>query len=118
MEIQGSYRSRETERAPQGLLRMDEQPFKGSPPDDGQVRKKALSSRETILKVLSRAADDHRFLARLAENPHRVLREYDLTPEERAALARGDTEKIESWVGTLDERLKTWLKVRLAQERW
>jgi hypothetical protein len=97
---------------------MDEQPIKGQPPNDGHGRKEASSSREVILEVLSRAADDHRFLARLAENPHRVLREYDLTPEERAALARGDTEKVESWVGTLDERLKTWLKVRLTQERW
>lgn len=75
-------------------------------------------SRKTILEVLSRAADDQRFLARLAENPSKVLREYDLTLEERTALARGDTEKIELWVGKLDEKMKAWLKVRLAQERW
>jgi len=82
------------------------------------VEERALLSREIILELLSRAADDQRFLARLAENPSRVLREYDLTLEERTALARGDSEKIELWVGKLDERLKTWLKVRLAQEQW
>jgi len=90
--------------------------------ETGQVKKvkkrKTSPSRETILEVLARAADDHKFLARLAENPSIVLREYDLTDEERAALARGDIEKIESWVGELDKRLKTWLRVRLAQDKW
>jgi predicted nucleic-acid-binding protein len=80
--------------------------------------KKKFSSRETILEVLARAADDHKFLARLAENPSKVLQEYALTEEERAALARGDIEKIESLVGKLDNRLKTWLRVRLAQDKW
>ena len=83
-----------------------------------QQEKKTSSSRDIILKVLARAAGDHKFLARLAENPSMVLREYDLTEEERAALARGDIEKIELWVGKLDERQKTWLRVRLAQDKW
>ena len=78
----------------------------------------ALSGGEAILEVLSRAADDHKFLARLAENPHKVLGEYNLTLEERMALARGDVAKIESWVGQLDEQLKTWFRIRLTQERW
>ena len=47
-----------------------------------------------------------------------ALRDYDLTSEERAALAAGDIRRIESWCGKLDERLKTWLIVRLAQEKW
>jgi hypothetical protein len=79
---------------------------------------KALSRNETILEILSRAADDHKFLARLAENPQKVLQEYNLTPEERTALVRGDVVKIESWTGQLDERLRTWFKVRMTQERW
>ena len=83
-----------------------------------QQEKKTSSSRETILEVLARAADDHKFLARLAENPSIVLREYDLNEEERAALARGDIGKIELWVGKLDERQKTWLRVRLSQNKW
>jgi hypothetical protein len=46
------------------------------------------------------------------------LKEYDLTPAERAAIASGDIRKIESWVGKLDERLKKWLIARLQQEKW
>ena len=97
---------------------MNREPTNAQSPDRSEAGEEAYSSRETVLEVLSRAADDHRFLARLAENPHKVLREYDLTPEERAALVRGDVEKIESWVGKLDVRLKTWLKVRQTQNRW
>ena len=79
---------------------------------------KAPSGKEAILEVLARAADDHRFLARLAENPAEALKEYDLTSEERAALASGDLRRIESWVGKLDNRLSTWIWCRLQQEKW
>jgi len=76
-------------------------------------------NREVILDVLSKAAADHIFIARLAENPQKVLREYNLAPEEIAALVRGDIEKIESWVGKLDDPLKTWINVKKAQNyRW
>jgi len=84
-------------------------------PDNNLSR---LSGGKAILEILSRAADDHKFLARLAENPQRVLGEYNLTLEERTALARGDVLKVESWIGQLDERLNTWFRVRLTQERW
>jgi hypothetical protein len=76
------------------------------------------SGREAILEILSMAADDHKFLARLAEDPYKVLKEYNLTVEERTALARGDVAKIESWLGQLDGRLNTWFRVRLTRERW
>jgi hypothetical protein len=79
----------------------------------------ASPNREVILDVLSKAAHDHIFMARLAENPHKVLQEYNLTKEEIAVLARGDIEKLESWLGKLDDPLKTWINVRKAQEhRW
>lgn len=71
-----------------------------------------------VLSVLDRAAQDNNFFAQLAKNPTEALKNYDLTPEERAALATGDIRKIESWVGKLDERLKTWLIARLTQEKW
>jgi len=78
-----------------------------------------LKGREAILAVLARAADDSKFLARLAENPSEALTEYyTLTPEEMAALASGDIKKIESWVGKLDQRHATWLWCRLSQEKW
>ena len=87
--------------------------------DHDQVAEtQALPNKEAILEVLAKAADDHKFLARLAENPAQVLQEYPLTLEERAALASGDLRKIESWVGKLDKRLSTWIWCRLQQEKW
>lgn len=77
-----------------------------------------VSAVNTVLAVLDRAAQDNAFLARLAENPAEALKEYKLTAEEKAALMSGDIRKIESWLGKLDERLKTWLTLRLSQEKW
>ena len=73
---------------------------------------------KALLAVLSRANDDSKFMARLAENPGEALKGYDLTSEERAALSSGDIRWIESKLGTLDEPLRTWLTARLAQEKW
>ncbi len=79
----------------------------------------ARGSKETILEILARAAEDKEFLAKLSEDPEKALSEYVvLTWEERAALASGDIKKIESWVGKLDKKLATWLWCRLSQERW
>ena len=74
--------------------------------------------KDAILAVLARAADDTRFLARLAQNPADALAEYDLTLAERGALAAGDLAQIEAWVGKLDQRLATWIWCRLQQEKW
>ncbi len=80
---------------------------------------KKQTSREVILEVLARAADDSIFLARLADNPGEALAEYyTLTQEELAALISGDIKKIENWVGKLDKRHATWLWCRLSQEKW
>ena len=76
------------------------------------------AGKEAILQILGRAADDQKFLARLAENPAKVLKEYNLAPEEKAALASGDLRRIEGWVGKLDKRLSTWIWCRLQQEKW
>jgi len=78
----------------------------------------APSGKEAILAILTRAADDMKFLARLAEDPAKVLKEYNLNVEERAALASGDIRRIESWVGKLDKRMSTWITCRLQQEKW
>ena len=82
------------------------------------VERKAPAGKEAIIEILARAADDRKFLARLAENPSTVLQEYELTLEERAALISGDLRRIESWVGKLDKRLSTWIWCRLQQEKW
>ena len=83
------------------------------------TQQKKLAGREAILATLARAADDSDFLARLAENPYETLNEYyTLTHEEVAALVSGDINKIESWLGKLDQRHATWLWCRLSQEKW
>ncbi len=73
---------------------------------------------KALVSVLSKARDDTRFLARLADNPNQALKAYDLTPEAKAALESGDVRWLESRVGTLDEPLRTWLTSRLSQEKW
>jgi hypothetical protein len=81
--------------------------------------KAAQTSKEAILEILARAADDSNFLAQLSDNPEKTLSQYYvLSWEERAALSSGDIKKIESWVGKLDKRLATWLWCRLSQEKW
>lgn len=81
-------------------------------------REKSSSGKEAILEILGRAADDHAFLARLADNPANVLKNYELTSEESAAVASGDIKRIEAWCGKLDKRLSTWIWCRLQQEKW
>ena len=83
------------------------------------VPKEGLTGRWAVLSVLARAADEPEFMSRLADNAHEALKEYyTLTQEEKAALASGDIQKIESWVGKLDKRLSTWLWYRMSQEKW
>jgi hypothetical protein len=83
------------------------------------VPKEGLAGRWAILSVLARAADEPEFMSRLADDPHKALKEYyTLTQEEKMALASGDIQKIESWLGKLDKRLASWLWCRLCQEKW
>jgi predicted molibdopterin-dependent oxidoreductase YjgC len=77
-----------------------------------------VSAVKMVLAVLERASQDNAFLAKLAANPAETLAEYNLDPEEKAAIASGDIRKIESWTGPLNDRLKTWLVNRLTQESW
>jgi hypothetical protein len=82
------------------------------------VPKDCSTGKWTIISVLARAADEPEFMSRLADDPHVALNEYyTLTQEEKAALASGDIQKIETWVGKLDKRLSTWLLYRLSREK-
>lgn len=83
------------------------------------AREKKLRGREAILAILSRAAEDTRFMAQLADNPTEALSlYYTLTPEEMAALISGDIKRIEGWIGKLDKKHAAWLWNRLSQEKW
>jgi hypothetical protein len=87
--------------------------------DRSPAGEETLYGKDVILGILERAAADSEFLARMADDPGKVLQEYyTLTSEEKAALASGDIKKIEGWVGKLDKRLATWLWCRLSQEKY
>jgi formate dehydrogenase alpha subunit len=77
-----------------------------------------VSAVNAVLTVLERAAQDNAFFAQLMNNSSKALEEYGLTPEEKASITSGDMQKIESWLGKLDDRLKRWLIARLQQEQW
>ena len=101
------------------IINLGVKKVKDMPVEPSQIpADKVISNRETIVTILARAADDFGFLSQLAENPGQALRDYDLNQEERATLASGDLQRIESWVGKLDKRLSTWPLCRLNQEKW
>jgi len=77
-----------------------------------------LVNREAIIAVLNRAAEDNEFIARLSDLGSDALGEYDLGPEEKAALLSGDVRWLRKHVGRLDDKLKVWPECRLQQERW
>jgi hypothetical protein len=75
-------------------------------------------NKEEIVRVLVRAADDNGFIARLTEHGEDALRGYNLTGRKKAALLSGDLGWIESHLGKLNARLRTWPECRLQQEIW
>jgi hypothetical protein len=82
------------------------------------IPREDLTGKSEILSVLARAAAEPEFISRLVENPDEALKEYyTLTQEQKMALAKGDIQKIESWLGKLDKRLANWLWHRLGQEK-
>lgn len=76
-----------------------------------------VASAKVVLSALEKASEENEFFKALVDDPLRALESFDLTPRQKSALAEGDIEKIEAWVGPLDERLKTWLKSWSAQEK-
>jgi hypothetical protein len=74
--------------------------------------------KETIVKILERAANNPAFIAQLTSQGSKALQGYNLTLEEKAALVSGDINWIEAHVGKLAEQLSTWLWCRLQQEIW
>lgn len=77
-------------------------------------------SKEAMLAVLEKAAGDVTFYSQLAEDYVKALQNYDLTQEERTALATGDMRWIESHIGRkLDERIMSKVMIPLlSREKW
>jgi hypothetical protein len=77
-------------------------------------------SKEAILAVLEKAAEDINFYGLLAEDHAKALQDYDLTWEERAAIASGDVRWIESHISRkLDDGIMTKVLIPLlSREKW
>jgi len=75
-------------------------------------------SQNDVLELLARASADDRFLAQLSDDFRFAVRDYDLTEEEKAALASGDIRRIEDHVGPLKPSLRRWLDCRVQQDRY
>ncbi len=77
-------------------------------------------SKEAVLAVLEMATEDTTFFSRLSEDYAKALQNYDLTREERTALATGDVRWIESHIGRkLDERIMSRVLIPLlSREKW
>jgi formate dehydrogenase alpha subunit len=71
-----------------------------------------------VIEMLERASKDNQFIARLTAQGSLALEGYKLTSQEKAALISGDIRWIEDHVGELEESLRTWLLLRLQQEKW
>ena len=91
---------------------------KGAAPESGTRDSETVIHKETIVKVLERAANNPAFIAQLTSQGSKALQGYNLTLEEKAALVSGDINWIEAHVGELDEQLSTWLWCRLQHEIW
>lgn len=76
-------------------------------------------SKQAVLDILEKAADDVRIIADLTEHGSEALEGYDLSWQEAAAILSGDIPWIEKHLGRpLTARERIWLDCRLQQERW
>ena len=77
-------------------------------------------SKEAVLMVLERAAEDTSFFSQLAQDYATALKEYELTSEERVALSTGDVRWIESHIGAPIEQqlMERFFIPLLSRERW
>ena len=62
-------------------------------------------SKEAVEAIVGKAVVDSQFREALFADPDEALGGYDLTQEEVAALKAIDAETMESFAGTLDERI-------------
>lgn len=62
-------------------------------------------SKEAVQAVIGKAVTDSKFREELFANPDQALSGYELTEAEMGALKRVDAETLESFAGTLDERI-------------
>lgn len=91
------------------------------PKSDGAVALNPTGS-EALRKVLARAVlakagGDETFFVRLAQKPDDILKDYDLSPEERAVLSSGDIDWLKSRIDALEDPLGVWVTLRLTSSK-
>ena len=62
-------------------------------------------SQESIERIIGRAATDSTFRQELIDNAAEACKEYELTPDELAALEALDSSSLHAFAGTLDKRI-------------
>lgn len=62
-------------------------------------------SMEAVQAVIGRAVTDAQFRQRLIDNAKEACADYDLTPDELAALEALDAESLKQFAGQLDARI-------------
>ena len=77
-------------------------------------------SKETILTVLEKAAEDTGFFSQLSQDYAVALKEYDLTTQEIVAIGTGDVRWIESHIGApIEQQLMEKVIIPLlSREKW
>jgi len=63
-------------------------------------------SLEAVQMIIGRAATDAEFREALIENAAEACKDYDLTPQELAALEALDAGSLKAFAGTLDKRIQ------------
>jgi len=51
-------------------------------------------SREGVVKLITRALEDESFRTQIKANPDAALAQFDLTPDEKAAIKTGDASRL------------------------
>lgn len=74
--------------------------------------------KKDVVGVLKKAGHDDSFIEELTYHPKEALKNYNLTKDERIALITGDIQWLETYMGKLNEELRTWINCKLAQEIW
>ena len=77
-------------------------------------------SKEAILTILERAAEDTSFFSQLSQDYTVALKEYDLSPEEVLAIGTADVRWLESHIGTpfSQQLMENVLIPLLSREKW
>ena len=77
-------------------------------------------SKEAILTVLEKAAEDTGFFSQLSQDYAVALKEYDLTTQEIVAIGTGDVRWIESHIGApiKQQLMEKVIIPLLSREKW